>query len=312
MAVHPELVPILNKLQGVKFKSNGGLTAICPSHDDHSPSLSVDYRDGHILLKCMALTGCTTESILNAIHLEMSDLFTDEGIQTTTLSSRTSETVLRRPSAPLVGKGTKVYNIVLDDGEILHHIRTDYTDGSKKFSWERNGKPGLGGLSTVDLPLYCWWAFIQARRLTLSQAPFVILVEGETACEALIDKGYIALGTYGADTIPSVARLKELRGLAVFLWCDEDPVSKQGVRPGWVHMDKIAKILTELGNPPLILHWKEAPPKGDAADYIAAGLDVDDLLSEGQLWENSHIYKASQPVPNLSKEQEFLTKTKIF
>ena len=50
-----------------------GTGALCPAHDDHSPSLSVSYRDGRVALHCHA--GCETESILDALDLTFSDLF---------------------------------------------------------------------------------------------------------------------------------------------------------------------------------------------------------------------------------------------
>jgi len=44
----------------------GGWIALCPAHDDHSPSLSIGISDqGMILFKCFA--GCTYESIIDAL-----------------------------------------------------------------------------------------------------------------------------------------------------------------------------------------------------------------------------------------------------
>lgn len=56
-------------------KAGGGQVACCPAHDDKSPSLSVSERDGKILVKCFA--GCSTDAIVNAIGLEIKDLFLD-------------------------------------------------------------------------------------------------------------------------------------------------------------------------------------------------------------------------------------------
>lgn len=54
-------------LVGTRFTSK------CPAHDDSSPSLSVGTGDTGIVIKCFA--GCPTDTILNAIGLEYSDLF---------------------------------------------------------------------------------------------------------------------------------------------------------------------------------------------------------------------------------------------
>jgi hypothetical protein len=51
-----------------------GWSALCPAHDDRSPSLSIgEGDDGRILLKCHA--GCDTEVILDAAGLQWEDLF---------------------------------------------------------------------------------------------------------------------------------------------------------------------------------------------------------------------------------------------
>jgi hypothetical protein len=56
---------------------NGYLMALCPAHDDREPSLSLkEGDDGRVLIKCHA--GCTTENIVEAIGLEMHDLFDEK------------------------------------------------------------------------------------------------------------------------------------------------------------------------------------------------------------------------------------------
>ena len=54
-------------------KSTGGHAALCPAHDDRSPSLSLrEGRDGRVLLYCFA--GCTYASIVAALDLDARDL----------------------------------------------------------------------------------------------------------------------------------------------------------------------------------------------------------------------------------------------
>ena len=63
----------LNHLQNVK-EVTGGCISKCPAHDDCRASLFISTGDnGRILLKCFA--GCTVESIMESLHLTMSDLF---------------------------------------------------------------------------------------------------------------------------------------------------------------------------------------------------------------------------------------------
>lgn len=64
---------ILNRLDGIR-KSGKGYICKCPAHADRSPSLSIsEVADGRILLKCWA--GCSALSVVQALGLELSDLF---------------------------------------------------------------------------------------------------------------------------------------------------------------------------------------------------------------------------------------------
>ena len=60
------------------MRQNGkGWRALCPAHNDNTPSLSIgESAEGAVLLNCHA--GCSTEAILDAAGLEWSDLFPDD------------------------------------------------------------------------------------------------------------------------------------------------------------------------------------------------------------------------------------------
>jgi len=47
-------------------KVGGGWTAICPAHDDHSPSLSIRDANGKVLVHCH--TGCAQERVIAALR----------------------------------------------------------------------------------------------------------------------------------------------------------------------------------------------------------------------------------------------------
>ena len=69
----PDIDSVLSHFKGVR-KSTNGWTACCPAHQDRHPSLSIGVgKDRRILLKCHA--GCTFESIVQAAHLSISDVF---------------------------------------------------------------------------------------------------------------------------------------------------------------------------------------------------------------------------------------------
>jgi DNA primase len=65
----------LARLDGVKRTGDDKYIARCPAHDDRSPSLSIKEVDDRILIHCHA--GCDALSIVEAVGLELSDLFDD-------------------------------------------------------------------------------------------------------------------------------------------------------------------------------------------------------------------------------------------
>jgi hypothetical protein len=64
---------LLARLSKVKGAGKGKWMAVCPAHEDRSPSLAVKESDGTILLKCFA--GCSVEDVTGAIGVEMHELF---------------------------------------------------------------------------------------------------------------------------------------------------------------------------------------------------------------------------------------------
>jgi putative DNA primase/helicase len=148
------------------------------------------------------------------------------------------------------------------------HERRDRGAANKDFAWWTAGPDGqavntLQGRKVESLPLYgsqhaCKWD---------TSRP-VYVVEGEKATMALAHAGHRALGTLGSVT-PSDASLAVLIGLDVILWPDNDA-------PGRRVMQAIARRIASAASLRWA-KWPEAPAGGDAADYLAAGLNLDDL-----------------------------------
>lgn len=69
---------ILERLETHRKTSANQWVAVCPSHDDRSPSLHIkEKEDGRILIHCKA--GCGANEILDAMGLRYGDLFPDTG-----------------------------------------------------------------------------------------------------------------------------------------------------------------------------------------------------------------------------------------
>lgn len=241
-----------------KFHStkDGQFIACCPAHRDRNPSLSIGVNtDGAILLTCFA--GCPTADIVAALRMRQADLF-----PVTEANITVKKPVRRLPAVPTA------YKAITSDGKLvgihmrrdfLHDDATPYRD--KKIWWQDHH-----GRSPKDMPLYGLPRLLQAPH-----GATVIVTEGEKTCEALNAAGALAVATMcGASTVPNDNALRPLLRYRPILWPDNDD-------PGEQHMRRIAERLFHLGMPPNALsrvRWTEAPPKGDAANYLAQGGDV--------------------------------------
>ena len=67
---------LLSRLDKVQRIGNDRYKAICPAHDDRSPSLAIKDDDGRLLLHCFS--GCQTIDVLGAIGLDFSDIMPDK------------------------------------------------------------------------------------------------------------------------------------------------------------------------------------------------------------------------------------------
>ena len=65
---------LISRLDKVRRTGRGTWIACCPAHADKTPSLTIrETDDGKVLLHCF--TGCSALEIIDAVGLEMSDLF---------------------------------------------------------------------------------------------------------------------------------------------------------------------------------------------------------------------------------------------
>ena len=64
-----------SKLEKVKRNKNG-IVALCPSHNDKSPSLTASYTNEKILVTCH--TGCSFNNIASALEMNENQFFATE------------------------------------------------------------------------------------------------------------------------------------------------------------------------------------------------------------------------------------------
>ena len=69
---------LLSNLDRIRKTGDGRWMACCPSHDDNSPSLSIqETGDGTVLIHCFA--ECNPGDVLAAVGLQLADLFPNNG-----------------------------------------------------------------------------------------------------------------------------------------------------------------------------------------------------------------------------------------
>ena len=100
---------LLPRLEKLKKTNQDKWTALCPAHDDRTPSLSVrELDDGKVLLTCWA--GCSIGEIVAALGLHLRDLFPSNGRQScgpSKLAIRHEQNVFKIGAA-LIEKGHKL------------------------------------------------------------------------------------------------------------------------------------------------------------------------------------------------------------
>lgn len=67
---------ILDRLEKVKSTGKDRYLAICPAHEDKSPSLAIRQVDDRVLIHCFA--GCSAPDIMASIGLTIDDLFEEK------------------------------------------------------------------------------------------------------------------------------------------------------------------------------------------------------------------------------------------
>lgn len=273
---------VVSQLKGVKPMS-GGFAALCPSHKDRTASLSVKAgADGRVLLHCHA--GCPPATILEAIGLSMSDLFTKPDLTLSNGNGADPKAVHDR------GKMVAKYDYTDADGKLLFQVCRYEPKGFAQRRPE-NGKwaYGLGELPRV---LYHLPAVIEA----VAMKKDVFLVEGEKDADTLSEMGYVATTNPMGAGKWRPEYTETLAGGSVIILPDND-------EPGRLHAEIVAAELAQKGSTVKVVNLPNLPPKGDVTDYVKSSEDSMDrfwtIISNTPRWAPSgaprqNVWKLSE------------------
>lgn len=231
-------------MNGVVQVKPGEWLCLCPTHDDHEPSLLVtEAEDGKVVICCRA--GCVTPPIVYSAQLTMRDLFPDHG---------KSAADKKKPKGKIVAK----YDYLDSDGAVLFQVcRMDPKD------FRQRRPDGTGGwvwnLKGVARVLYRLPQLLAADKLQP-----VLVIEGEKDVDRLIDLGFIATTNMGGAGKWRKDYSKHLEGRDVVVVPDND-------QPGRDHAAGIVLALSGIAKSVKVLPLPDLPAKGDASDWLNSG-----------------------------------------
>nr|MCS5641268.1 DUF5906 domain-containing protein [Candidatus Neomarinimicrobiota bacterium] len=219
-----------SKLEQVKHNNNS-IVALCPSHNDKSPSLTASFNSEIILVKCQA--GCTFKEIVTALEMKQSQFFTPKE---------------KTPPKKIVV--TYRYEDK-DGGHVMDVVRFD----PKGFRPRRpDGKWTLEGVTRVPYRLPQLLDGIKEGRE-------IIIVEGEKDCDNAEKFGLVATTFAGGAGKWREEYSKWFQDAKVIYIPDNDPAGHKGM----LHIDsKLSKVAESVR----WLELPDLPEKGDFSDWI--------------------------------------------
>jgi putative DNA primase/helicase len=261
---------VLSRLEGAR-SSGDGWTALCPSHADKTPSLSIsESEDGKVLIHCHG--GCQTEDVLSSVGLSMSDLMPPQMNGTLSSNGHHSPKSPKAEPAPIPDDIVVEYEANIT-AEWRDYLQRERVLSNKVIDCYRLGIKG----NRVAMPVFdkegnCrnlrFWLPPQfrqegdakimsyragygiARLYPISQIEYdsLLLVEGEMDALAAISHGFNAITTTsGASTFPEEIASR-FSGKSVTLLMDHDTAGREGA-------EKRAESLVQHGAKVKIARW---------------------------------------------------------
>ena len=256
----------------------------CPAHDDRQASLTVTKGRDSVLIHCHA--NCSTENVLSAAGLKMSDLFYQEKRTGSSWQAYIESREKKRIEA--------VYNYVSSNGGYLF---TKVRMQGKKMIYgtltNERFTYGLGGRTRKELCAVYAPDGVQAINKAVSEGKPIFIPEGEKDADTLAKQGYTAFSYGGVnDWVADMAQL--CKGAVVYVLADND-------EPGQRVANTIQSDLQGIAKSAKVIVPVPDTPKADISDYFAAGHSKAEF--EGLLQQDRAVTekRAEGNMPDLSQ-----------
>lgn len=240
-----ELQEIIHRFRGARKTGNGYMVK-CPCHNDNQQSLSITESNGKILLNCF--TGCQTQDIVEAVGLQMKDLFLT-------------------PAKPVTQKPKSVEYIYSDSLKKVRFYKWNENKDiyQKRFCWKHKDNSGQwkSGKGNNKVPLY------NQNKLSTAGNNTVYIVEGEKDVNTLSRLTLVSVsapngaskGAIEKKWNPAYNSLFKDLSVAIIPDNDESGIKfAEAVATQLLPFAKSVKILN------LCDEWKNLKDKGDITD----------------------------------------------
>lgn len=169
-------------------RGTGKAQCICPAHADREASLTLTDGNDRVLIKCHA--GCSTEEVVIAAGLKMSDLFYGDGLAKERWRAYIENREKRKIEA--------VYNYASINGDYAYtKIRLEGKKmlfgilSNERFAYGLNGK-NKKAFNAI-------YGSIPSIKRAIERKEPVFIPEGEKDVNTLVKKGYAAFSCGGAN-----------------------------------------------------------------------------------------------------------------
>lgn len=243
---------ILSKLD-IKSSRGNSHSAICPAHDDHSPSLSITDDGDKLLIHCFA--GCPTDYILNAVGLNMKDLYAND-----------NQIYNNHSKTKIIAK----YKYYDENGTFLYAVEKKLDiNGKKSFQfYHLKDNKKVYDLKNVRRVLYRLPELMQG----MEQSDLVFICEGEKDVDTLMNLGLLATtNPMGAENWLNDFN-HFFTGKNIVIMQDNDEAGEKRTKKLIAELQNIAKSIK-------VILFKELPKGSDVTDWINTyGGNKDKLL----------------------------------